>query len=200
MWKWIGGGCLLIIAIVGVLGYAGFRKLSDIADAGPAVTVMIGAPPERVFASLANADSQSTWRLGSSTSRTNRKGMFLVGDTIFDIPRDTQPSMAWVIDTIVTNHLIAARAINLRTGEVAYRRRDSLAVVGDSTGVTSTASMLLPDSLKAIEGRATKASGGAFDFAMKVGSAAMRLEAEAELKALKRRIEGVPRARPDSGK
>lgn len=200
MWKWIGGGCLLIIAIVCVVGYAGFRKMSQIADAGPSVTVMIGAPAGRVFASLANADSQSTWRKGSSVMRTSRKGVFVAGDTLFTVARDTQPSLAWVIEAIVTDELIAAKALNQRTGEVVFRRRDSLVAVGDSTRVTSTATMLLPDSLRAAQGRAEGVSEGMFDFAMKLGSAAMRMEAETELKALKRRIEGVPRTRPDSGK
>lgn len=200
MWKWIGGGCLLIIAIVCVVAYAGFRKMSEIADAGPAVTVMIGAPPARVFASLANADSQSTWRKGASVLRTSRKGMFVAGDTLFDVPSDTLPSMAWVIETIVINQVIATKAISIKSGEVVLRRRDSLAVVGDSTGITSTVSMLLSDSLKAVQGRAEGMSGGVFDFAMKMGTAAMRVQAETELKALKRRIEGVPRTRPDSGK
>jgi hypothetical protein len=197
MLKWIGGGCLVIALIVGVLLYASFKKMSEIADKGPVATVMIGASPNRVFASLANTDSFSTWQL-AAPERTSRKGMLMSGDTIFMATRDSQPRGVWIVDTLIANQLIALRMVSLENGKALFRRRDSLSAVGDSTLVTSTAVMMAMDSLVAANGRPGGVTGGIMDFSVRMGTAGMRMQAEQELGRLKRRIEGTPAARPDS--
>lgn len=198
MLKWIGGGCLVLVLIVGVLMYVSYRKMSEIADEGPAVSMMIGAPPARVFASLANSDSLPTWH-GGSSSRTSRQGMLASGDTLFDTVRDSSPGrMAWIVDTVIANQLIAMRAVNLASGQILFRRRDSLTAVGDSTRVTSMASMWMMDSVAA--GRARGGvSGGIMNAATRMGVAGLRVQVQQDLERLKRRIEGTPVARPDSG-
>ena len=198
MLKWIASGCLVIILVVCVVAYAGYRKMSSIAAAGPSVTVAIGATPQRVFASMANIDSLSTWISPGMSFQTTRKGMLTIGDTLLlQTRRDSQPRTAWVVDTVVPNSLVAMRMVVLeRGGMTVYRRRDSLAAVGDSTNVTSTIVMAMMDSLNAAANQKGAVAGGLIGMASTMGSAGARMQAETELKRLKLRIEGPPVSRP----
>jgi hypothetical protein len=59
MWKWLGG-CLVIVVVVIAIGvWTGYRKLSQFSGPNKPETVAIAAPASRVFASVANADSLS---------------------------------------------------------------------------------------------------------------------------------------------
>ena len=197
MLKWIGGGCVVVLLIVGAVMYAGFKQMSAVAAKWPSVTVAIGATPERVFASLANADSLSTWFMSGTPIRTTRKGMLAVGDSIFvQMGRDSVPS-AWIIDTIVPNRLIVSHWVMPRNNLILQRRRDSLAIVGDSTHVTGTIeASVMTDSLNAVRGRTGSVTGGLLDMASTMGQAGARMQAEQELRRLKHRIEGPPVVRP----
>jgi len=198
MLKWIASGCLVIILVVCVVAYAGYRKMSSIAANGPSVTVAIAATPQRVFASMANVDSLSTWTMPGASFRTTRKGLLARGDTLILVARrDSQPRTAWIVDTVIPNTLVAMRMVVLDRGMVVSRRRDSLAVNGDSTRVTSTIVMSILDSLSATEGQKGRVSGGIFDMASTMTAAGARIQAEQELKRLKLRIEGgSPVSRP----
>ncbi|HET9424922.1 MAG TPA: SRPBCC family protein [Gemmatimonadaceae bacterium] len=199
MLKWIGGGCLVIVLLVGGLMYWSFQKMSSIADEGPAVTVSFAATPERVYASLSDADSLRTWLSQGMALHPSRKGPLAAGDTIrIQSQGDTAaPQMAWVIDTVVPSRLITSRLVMPRERMVVYGRRDSIFVAGDSTRVTRTvtASSMMPDSLS----NAMRARGGMassmLDLSDKMTMASARMQGEAELLRLKTRIEGRSAAR-----
>jgi uncharacterized protein YndB with AHSA1/START domain len=191
MLKWIASGCLVLIVIAAGLMYFGYRKVSSLAEGGPAVTVAMAATPERVFASLANADSMATWR--PSVRASGRAGILRVGDTVRELDRQVDSTdaliVSWVVDTIVPNQLLVMRAKASGRGNLNGTRRDSVAQVGDSTYVTSSLAMMFADS--------AQAAMAARNSAMKLMVAGMRIVTEGELKVLKARIEAGP-ARPDS--
>jgi uncharacterized protein YndB with AHSA1/START domain len=191
MLKWIASGCLVIIVIVAGVMYFGYRKMSSLAEEGPAVTVSMAATPDRVFASLANADSMSKWR--TSVRASGRAGLLRVGDTVTERDRQADSTdalnMRWIVDTIVPNQLLVMRAKAQSRGNLNAVRRDSLAGVGDSTHVTSSLVLTFADSMQA--------SSGAGATALRLMVAGMRIATEAELKMLKARLEGG-RVRPDS--
>ena len=81
MLKWIASGCLVIIVIVAGVSYYGYRQVTKVANQPP-TTVSMAATPERVFASLANIDSMSTWRTSTPAGSAGRTGMLAVGDTL----------------------------------------------------------------------------------------------------------------------
>lgn len=197
MLKWIASGCLVIILIVGIVAYAGYRKMSTIAAEGPAVTVAIKGTPERVFASMAHTDSLGTWFSQGIAIRAKREGMLAAGDSLFLMTRgDSVPRSAWIIDSVAPNQLVVMRWVMLQNGMVMHRRRDSLAATGDSTRVTSTIVAAMTDSLAAARGQASKVTGGMLDMASTLGTAGARIQAEQELRRLKLRIEGTPAVRP----
>ena len=197
MLKWIASGCLVIILIVCVIAYAGYRKMQSIAASGPAVTVAIKATPERVFAAMSHTDSLPSWFSPGITLRTTRKGTLAAGDTVYLLTRnDSVPRTAWVVDSIVPNQLLVLHWFVLQNRVVLHRRRDSLAAAGDSTRVTSTIVAAMMDSLAAMSGQPTGVKGGLLDMASTMGSAGARIQAEQELKRLKLHIEGPPVSRP----
>jgi uncharacterized protein YndB with AHSA1/START domain len=199
MLKWIASGCLVIVLVIGVVMYAGYRKVQAIAANGPSLSVSIHATPERVFASMSNADSLASWFAQGMTIRTAKHGPVARGDTIFltQPRRDSVARTAWIVDTVVPNQVIAMRWVVLQSGMVLHRRRDSLSATGDSTVVTNTILPEMLDSLKAARSRANGVSGGMLDMATTVGAAGARIQAETELKLLKRHIEGgAPVSRP----
>lgn len=199
MLKWIASGCLVIVLVVCVVAYAGYRKMQSIAANGPSVTVTIHAPAERVFASMAHTDSLASWFAPGMVMHTAKKGAIARGDTIYltQVRRDSVARTAWVVDTVVPNRVIGMRWVVLQTGAVLHQRRDSLAVAGDSTFVTSTIVAAMVDSLRSARTQANGVSGGMLDMASTVGAAGARIQAEQELKRLKLHIEGVsPISRP----
>jgi uncharacterized protein YndB with AHSA1/START domain len=197
MLKWIASGCLVIIVVIGVVAYLGYRQLKTVAAAGPSVSVGIHAPATRVFASMSHTDSLPAWFAPNASIRTPKRGALALGDTLYLVGRrDSVPRMAWVVDTIVPNAILAMRWIALPSGMMLTRRRDSLSVSGDSTFVTSTVSSFLSDSLSAAKSRSGGVGGGMIDMTSTMGIAGARMQAEAEYKRLKTHIEGGPVSRP----
>jgi len=197
MLKWIASGCLVIIVVVCVVAYAGYRKMQTIAAGGPSVTVSMAATPERVFASMSQADSLPTWFATGSTIRTTRNGALAIGDTVYLLTRrDSVPRTAWVVDTVVPGSVLAMRMIMLQNGMVFIRRRDSIYAAGDSTFVVSTVGSMVSDSLTAARNRTSGVTGGMLEMGATMGIAGARLQAEAELRRLKAHIEGPPVSRP----
>jgi uncharacterized protein YndB with AHSA1/START domain len=198
MLKWIASGCLVVILVVCVVAYAGYRKMQSIAADGPTVTVGIKATPERVFASMSHTDSLRHWFASGLTIRPTRAGKLAAGDTLLLITRrDSVPRTAWVVDTIVPNQLLVLHWAVLENRMVLHRRRDSLSASGDSTIITSTVIAAMTDSLAAARSKASGVTGGMIDMASTMGTAGARIQAERELKILKLRIErpgaAVPR-------
>ena len=197
MLKWIASGCLVIIAIVCVVMYAGYRKMKSIAAEGPSVSVGIHATPERIFASMSHTDSLGSWFAPGTTLRSTKKGALAIGDTLYMLSRrDTSGAMAWIVDTVVANQVIAMRWISVTNGMTMTTRRDSLSISGDSTLVTSTIGSFMSDSLAAAKARANGVSAGVLEMGSTMGIASSRMQAQVELKRLKSHIEGRPVSPP----
>ena len=71
MWKWIAGGVLVLMVLVMGICYYGLKKFTE---AGGSTVVMVGASPDRVFATLADPDSLSTWVDVGSMVSSSRHG------------------------------------------------------------------------------------------------------------------------------
>jgi uncharacterized protein YndB with AHSA1/START domain len=197
MLKWIASGCLVIIVVIGIVMYAGYRKMKSIAADGPSVTVGIHATPERIFASMSHTDSLASWFAPGATVRTTKKGALAIGDTLYMLSRrDTTGATAWIIDTIVPNTVIGMRWVAVANNMTMTRRRDSISVSGDSSLVTSTLGSFLSDSIAAVRARAGGVSAGVLDMSSTMSVAGARIQAEVELKRLKSHIEGRPVSPP----
>jgi uncharacterized protein YndB with AHSA1/START domain len=195
MLKWILGCLGLGLVIVAVAVWFGYQKVKTFADAGPASTVIIAAPPERIFASMADADSMPDWRSEGLGIRASHKGILRVGDTL-----ETQAARAssrrasriiWIVSDVTPNVLLATDAKN-DSGVVMFTRRDSLWKFGDSTMVVTTFAAPGIDSLRARNGDKVAAGG----MVAKLLVAGLRLASEQELTRLKTRIEALPGTRP----
>src|SRR5207247_2303107 len=82
MWKWVGGCLVVVLVVIGIGVYNRSRKLSVFSGPNEPETVAIGAPVSRVFASIANADSLSSWMAERMGVRASRHGMLVPGDTL----------------------------------------------------------------------------------------------------------------------
>jgi uncharacterized protein YndB with AHSA1/START domain len=184
MFKWIAGGCLVLAILIGGVAYWGYRKAASFADMGPA-SVLIEASPARVFASIATAESLSTWRSFSEKPRMSRTGLLARGDSIIDQnPRNTNATMIWVIDSVVPGKLVVSHAI---VGSAAMplpmsTRRDSISPEGAMARLTTVVDL--------VPGPA----------ANKMMLGALRLGSQAEQEKLKWRIDGKPVGRADSAR
>src|SRR5207237_9897962 len=82
MWKWLGG-CLVVVVVVLAIGFwSAYRKLSQFSGPNKAETVAITAPVTRVFASIADGDSLSSWMAEGMGVRASHHGMLVPGDAI----------------------------------------------------------------------------------------------------------------------
>src|SRR4051812_22828323 len=79
MWKWIGIAILTVIVVFVGAAWWGYQKLTA---GGDTVAVTIAAPPDRVFSSLSNHDSLSTWWYGKRSAQSSHHGTIVVGDTL----------------------------------------------------------------------------------------------------------------------
>ena len=193
MWKWIGGGCLLIAVLLGILAYGGYRTMANIAAKGPEVTVTIAGTPQRVFITMTHTDSMRAWHESTWGLTSTRRGMLVAGDTLRSEGDSLKGRMLMIIDTVVPNVLFVTHAVTGRDGRefVMMRRRDSLFAVGDSTRIVSTISTMMADSAGKYAGQGGVV-GGVAGMAATMGTAGMRIGTEQELNLLKRHIEGVP--------
>ena len=191
MWKWILGILAIIIALVVWRAVAAYKSFTA---GGNQTSIVIAAPPVRVFASLANADSLSTYLVESGAATTTRTGPLQVGDKIHVESRSTRGSRTtsfdWTVLQIRPAELLVMEIASDSVRGALAVRRDSLSVRGDSTVVTSTVSAPMFDSLQTVRRDSGRAVRGAMvGFGSKLFISAFRLQAEAELRRLKSRIE-----------
>ena len=196
MVKWLVG--CLALALVGIIGvvWFGYRKFKEFAGAGPSTNIAIVAPPDRVFASLANVDSMSAWRQVVSVS-SSRKGMLRVGDTLrtqMRLPTDTADRITFeIVTAVVPNQLLVLETIGDSTSGSLMMRRDSLATSGDSTLVFTTFAMPATDSARAQLDSTKTGERRMLDMASSLVLSVARMQAGMELRKLKARIEGSGR-------
>jgi hypothetical protein len=193
MLKWILGCLGLAIVVVACALWYGYRKLQTFADLPPVSTVTIMAPPSRVFASLASADSMTTWMIEGTKVTSPHHGLLVPADTVMMMGTltDTLRHRAmWIVTGVTSDKLFTIEMRSESTGEVAIARRDSLIAVGDSTQIVSSfTSPMFDDSVRAAQKKGG-AAGAMMGMARKVMMSAQRLDTDAELKRLKARIEG----------
>jgi len=196
MWKWLGG-CLVIVVVVVAIGFwTGYRKLSEFSGPNRPETVAIGAPPSRVFASLANGDSLSTWMSERLGVRASRHGMLVTGDTIqmdtrlrFNIGKTSNASR-WVVSDVKPDQMLSLEMRADTSNRLVAQRMYNLAAKGDSTLITSTVSTPGLDSMIAHRGDTIKASDAFISGATKLMISSLRMQAHRELQLLKAHIEG----------
>lgn len=193
MLKWIGGCLVLVVVGVGAAMWWGYRKLDTFA-ANPSATATIDASPSRVFASLANADSMTEWKVEGLGIRSSRRGLLRVGDTIHaqtSRASDNRPQRSiWVVSAVTPNQLLVLEMRN-DSGLVMASRRDSLVARGESTLVVSTFAAPGFDSLRTTRGD-SGAESKMLGVATKLLIGGMRMQSNVELGRLKARIEGKP--------
>jgi uncharacterized protein YndB with AHSA1/START domain len=194
MWKWIGGilGGIVLLCVVAV--WWGFKKFTA---GGDTVMVTIGAPPQRVFASLANHDSIPTWRL--SGNQSTQHGPIAPGDTLasgISTRNGTTSRMHWAATAVERDHLVALALTDDSTGNVVATRRDSIVAVGDSTKVVSTIASPMLDSPRTADPSQppSRRSAAAMDVASRLVVSSFRMQSKFELTRLKNRLEGHPDA------
>ncbi len=192
MWKWIAGGLLVVVVLVVGTCYYGIKKLTA---GGDTAVVMIGASPDRVFASLADPDSLGTWVDLGSTVTSSRHGLLQVDDS-FQILRPplkagrTGESSAWRVVAVDPGHTMTLSLANDSLAKVAMiTRHDSLAAMGDSTRLSVSYAAQILDSTRISVNNSGKSGGAVLGFAQKMIVAAMRLSMEQDLQRLKARIE-----------
>lgn len=197
MWKWLGGCLVLVVLlIVGAMMW-GYRTMKESLSPDGSASVTIGAPPARVFASIAHGDSAATWMAEGSTVLTSRHGPLVAGDTLRVEMRTRMPmrqqAMIWRVKQVVPNQLRVLDLLDDRRGGIIATRRDSIAAVHDSTIVSTRIVSPLLDSLRTIR---SKSKGKSDDGMLGLGSDMMlsmfQMQAKLELMTLKARIEGVP--------
>ena len=192
MWKWIAGGVLLVVLLIAGTCYLGYRKLTD---GGGSMTVMIGATPDRVFATLADPDSLSTWVDVGSTISSERHGLLQPGDS-FRIVRPGRKagvageSTMWQVVESDPGRSLTLRIADDSLGKIAIiSRYDSLTPVGDSTRLSTTYGAQILDSTRMSARDGGKSSSAMLGFAQKMIVAAMRLASETDMQRLKARVE-----------
>lgn len=194
MWKWLGGCLLVCVAVIGFGLWSGYRQLSKFGSSNGTETVTIGAPVARVFASLANSDSLSTWMAQHSEMRTAHHGMLVPGDTLIGEMRlrfnvGNRP-VKWTVADVKPNQLLALQLRTDSGSRLIAKREFTLAARGDSTVVMSAVTAPMLDSLGARRNDTLKESDAARSLASKVLTSALRMQSHVELEQLKARVEG----------
>jgi uncharacterized protein YndB with AHSA1/START domain len=193
--KWVLGLLGVAVVFVCLAAWYGYRKLQSFAGEGPS-SVTISAPANRVFASIADADSMTEWRTEGLAIRSSRHGQLAVGDTV--LAQTGSPSArnsgrsrsAWIVIAMIPDVLLALEVRNDSTGVTMFMRRDSLASLGDSTRVVSTFSAPMLDKLRSRRDTSGKARSAMLNLASNVMIAGLRVMSDQELKRLKGHIEG----------
>lgn len=192
MWKWIAGGVLVVIVLLAGTCYYGYRKLTA---GGDTLTVMIGATPDRVYASLADPDSLSTWVDVGSTITSSRHGLAQEGDTV-NVTRPPiksgrpGPSTSYVVLAADPGHSMTVKVAGDSLERFAkITRHDSLVAVGDSTQLIITFAAEIVDPTRASVRDSGKGSQAVLGFAEKLTVAGLRLAMEQDVQRLKARVE-----------
>ena len=193
MLKWIGGCLVLAIVLVGGGLWYGYHQLRGSLEPDGSARVAIAATPERVFATMGNADSVVAWMGKSSNVSVSRPGVLIPGSRVRISVRSPanlpQEPMDWVIREVVPNQLIVRELVTAK-GQSAALRRDSLSAKGDSTIITSTLVSSLVDSLVAVKDRQKGTTKG--ELAGDLMLSLFRFQSKVELQTLKAHIEGKP--------
>lgn len=189
MLKWIGGCLVLVVVIIAVGAWYAMRTMRESLAPDGSARVTIAAPPERIYASLANGDSIKTWMAQGNTVTTWRSGPLVVGDSIrVELRRSigSQRPLIWRVSQLVPNRLVTMEIMTPETRRVMGVRKDSLVANRDSTVVISTiTSKLLSDT----------ANTGTAAIAADMMLSMFRLQAKLEHQGLKARIEGSPKTK-----
>jgi uncharacterized protein YndB with AHSA1/START domain len=192
MLKRLGIGCLVIVVLLVAGVWFSYRRM---VAGGDTTSVTIAASPARVFASLANHDSLSTW-LPRRRGPSGRHGAFAEGDTArIDSSSfaGRQSRSLWIVTALVPDRVLELqlRSDSRGRGMSVATRRDSLFAVGDSTTVITRVTSGIADGVRVYaDGQAEQA---VLDGSSKMAAGGLRMAAEAELKLLKSHIEGRPR-------
>lgn len=196
MLRWIGGCAVVAVVLIALGMWTGYRRISDLAEDGPAETTVVHAPAERVFAMVANADSLPLWRMEGTAIRASRAGQLQVGDSIVARSAAGGATMVsiWHVSALVPSSLIAFE-MRSDSGSMIAARRDSLIALGDSTRIISTTVATLVDPIPSAQ-RDSGAGTAIPRMASKVFLAAARMQTRAELLRLKTRVEGDSVAPP----
>ena len=191
--KWAIGCLVLLVVTVGALVWFVVRQYKSFTSAGPSASVLIGAPPGRVFASIANVDSLPTWRT-MAVVRSTRKGMLQVGDTLIvrsRLPTDTvDRESTEIVAFLIPDQLVVLEARD-STGVTVMARRDSLVAHGDSTEVVSTFILPIADSARARVDTGKRSERTMLEVAANLMIGVARMQFGQELRRLKARIEGT---------
>jgi uncharacterized protein YndB with AHSA1/START domain len=198
MWKWLGGCLVVVLVVIGIALWSGYQKLSQFSGPNKPETVAIAAPASRVFASIGNADSLSTWMSERMGVRVTRHGMLLPGDTIqvgpqmrFKIGKSGGGGAnTWVVSEVKPDQMLALEMRGDTSKRIVAQRLYNLAAKGDSTLITSTVSTPGLDSILAHRGDTIKASDAFISGATKLMMSSLRMQAHRELQLLKAHIEG----------
>jgi uncharacterized protein YndB with AHSA1/START domain len=192
MWKWLGGCLIVVVVLFVVLFWWSMRTIRNSTAPDGSVSVMIGAPPERVFASMSNGDSVATWMAQGNTVLSTRSGRLQPGDMLRIRFRGTsRDALSWEVGQVVPNRLLVLHLKSDSTGQAVATRRDSISAEGDSTRVSSRLiSPMLPASGPAADSGSDDAL---YDMTSGLVLSMFRLQSKVELTRLKERIEGSSR-------
>lgn len=193
MWKWLGG-CLIVVIVLAVGGFWwAFRSIQDSTAPDGSISVTIGAPPSRVFASLAHGDSLAAWMADGNKVLTARHGPLQPGDTIaIRIPGMNSDAIRWRVAQVIPNRLMVLEVASGASGGPVASKRDSLVEEGDSTRVISRilSPMLQPVSPA---DSVDPAAGAVFDMTSTLVLSMFRMQSKMDLTRLKERIESSGR-------
>ncbi len=199
MWRWIGGCLLICIAVIAYGLWTGYNKLSSFGSSNGPETVTIAAPVNRVFATLADADSLSTWMPEQSGIKVGHHGLLAAGDTLqgqmklrFNVGKR---QAKWTVSEVTPNQALGLRLVSDSTGKLVATRQFSLSASGDSTRVTSAVVAPMLDSMRASRVDSGRPAGKVIDVTSKLLMSALRMESHIELANLKKHIEGHPSSR-----
>ena len=182
MLKWVGGCFVLVVLLIAGGAWFAMRTVRDSLGPDGSVRVSIAASPQRVYASMSNADSLKTWMAPGNTITTWRSGPLVVGDSIkVEIRRSLGAAMVWRVRELVPDQAVTLDVTQGTTQPVGVRK-DSLIASGDSTIVVSVIASSASESAK------SGTSGLAGDMAISM----FRLQAKLELQSLKARLESTP--------
>ena len=194
MSKWMTGCLILLVALAGMVWW-GYRRMAAFAPGTGPLSVGIKAPPNRVFASLANGDSIGTWMAQGNVVTVTRHGPLVVGDSLRVQMRKMmglpQRPFIWTVRAVVPDKLLELEMRADTSRKVLAVRRDTLVAAGDSTLVMSTVSSPLVDSARTTQ-RDTGSKALVLDVTSRMLITSFRMEAKLELLRLKSRVEGSP--------
>ena len=181
MLKWLGGCAVVAVILIVGGGYYAMRTFRESLSPDGSARVAIHAPPERVFASLASADSAATYISVGNKVTIGRRGALRVGDSIkVQLPATIgmkKDPMIWIVREIVPNQKIVFELAAVGAQAVSAIRSDSVFAQGDSTIILSRLVFQLPNPSKP---SATS----------NMMNTMFQMQSKLELESLKARIEG----------